>query len=275
MANFTAADVKRLRELTGAGMLDCKNALAESDGDFDKAVEALRLKGAKDVGKPRARRTAGGPGHRQARRHDAGVLIELNSETDFVAKNAEFQKVAEEIASVALEHRPTDRLALSTWRSAGRTVEQVIAEVAPRSGRSSNCAGSHTSTGTVETYLHKPSRPLPRVCWSSYTSRRSDRQGRGAADRRAGRAVPDSGRCARGGRGQRTAHRRGDLTRRGQAGAGAAQDRRRPPGRVLQRRRAARAAVSVRTARRRSRRCSTKHGVTVRAFVRFEVGQAG
>ena len=51
MANFTAADVKRLRELTGAGMLDCKNALAETDGDFDKAVEALRIKGAKDVGK--------------------------------------------------------------------------------------------------------------------------------------------------------------------------------------------------------------------------------
>ena len=55
MANFSAADVKRLRELTGAGMLDCKNALAESDGDFDKAVEALRIKGAKDVGKRAAR----------------------------------------------------------------------------------------------------------------------------------------------------------------------------------------------------------------------------
>ncbi len=60
MANFTAADVKRLRELTGAGMLDCKNALAETDGDFDKAVEALRIKGAKDVGKRAERATAEG-----------------------------------------------------------------------------------------------------------------------------------------------------------------------------------------------------------------------
>ncbi len=60
MANYTAADVKRLRELTGAGMLDCKNALADSDGDFDKAVEALRIKGAKDVGKRAERATAEG-----------------------------------------------------------------------------------------------------------------------------------------------------------------------------------------------------------------------
>ena len=57
MANYTAADVKKLREITGAGMLDCKKALAETDGDFDKAVEILRIKGAKDVGK-RAERTA-------------------------------------------------------------------------------------------------------------------------------------------------------------------------------------------------------------------------
>ena len=58
MANFTAADVKRLRELTGAGMLACKNALSDSDGDFDKAVELLRIKGAKDVGKRAERSTA-------------------------------------------------------------------------------------------------------------------------------------------------------------------------------------------------------------------------
>ena len=87
MANYTAADVKRLRELTGAGMLDCKNALAETDGDFDKAVEVLRIKGAKDVGKRAERATAEG----LVAAKD-GALIELNSETDFVAKNAEFQE---------------------------------------------------------------------------------------------------------------------------------------------------------------------------------------
>src|ERR1700680_531447 len=91
-ATFTAADVKRLRELTGAGMLDCKNALAESDGDFDKAVGALRIKGAKDVGKRAERATAEGLVAAKG-----GALIELNSETDFVAKNAEFQTLADEI----------------------------------------------------------------------------------------------------------------------------------------------------------------------------------
>ena len=74
MANYTAADVKRLRELTGAGMLDCRNALAETDGDFDRAIEALRIKGAKDVGK-RAERTDGrGSGRRQGRCADRAEL---------------------------------------------------------------------------------------------------------------------------------------------------------------------------------------------------------
>ena len=87
MANYTAADVKRLRDLTGAGMLDCKNALVDADGDFDKAVELLRIKGAKDVGKRAERATAEGLVAAKG-----GALIELNSETDFVAKNAEFQR---------------------------------------------------------------------------------------------------------------------------------------------------------------------------------------
>ena len=103
MANFTAADVKRLRELTGAGMLDCKNALAETDGDFDKAVEALRIKGAKDVGKRAERATAEGLVAAKS-----GALIELNSETDFVAKNAEFQALADRIVDAALDAKATD-----------------------------------------------------------------------------------------------------------------------------------------------------------------------
>ena len=92
MANYTAADVKRLRELTGSGMLDCKNALANNDGDFDKAVEELRIKGAKDVGKRAERSTAEGLVAAKG-----GALIELNSETDFVAKNEEFQQLADAI----------------------------------------------------------------------------------------------------------------------------------------------------------------------------------
>ena len=75
MANYTAADVKRLRELTGSGMMDCKNALAENDGDYDKAVEYLRIKGAKDVGKRAERNTAEG-----LVVAEGGVLVEINSD---------------------------------------------------------------------------------------------------------------------------------------------------------------------------------------------------
>jgi elongation factor Ts len=98
MANFSAADVKKLRELTGAGMMDCKKALDESDGDFDKAVEILRIKGAKDIGKRAERTTAEG-----LVAAAGGALIELDSETDFVAKNAEFQQLAERVVNAAAE----------------------------------------------------------------------------------------------------------------------------------------------------------------------------
>src|SRR6185437_15360798 len=90
MANYTTADVKRLRELTAAGMMDCKKALEETDGDFDKAVELLRIKGAKDVGKRAERTTQNGLIAAQAS-GNSGVLIELKCETDFVAKGDRFQ----------------------------------------------------------------------------------------------------------------------------------------------------------------------------------------
>src|ERR1700756_2286152 len=112
MANVSAADVKRLRELSGAGMLDCKNALTEADGDFDAAVEVLRLKGVKEAGK-RATRTAGnGLVTAELDGTSAGVLVELNCETDFVAKNSQFQQVAAQIAKAALAGKVADRLAL-------------------------------------------------------------------------------------------------------------------------------------------------------------------
>ena len=121
MANYTAADVKRLRELTGAGMLDCKNALAEADGDFDKAVEVLRIKGAKDVGKRAERATAEG----LVAAKD-GALIELNSETDFVAKNAEFQALADQIVAAAAGGQGRRRRrAQGRQGRATRTVEQA------------------------------------------------------------------------------------------------------------------------------------------------------
>lgn len=156
MANFTAADVKRLRELTGAGMLDCKNALAENDGDFDKAVEALRIKGAKDVGKRAERATAEGLVAAQG-----GALIELNSETDFVAKNAEFQALADQIVAAAVSSKAKDIDELKAASIGDKTVEQAIAELSAKIGEKLELRRVANFDGTVETYLHRRAADLP------------------------------------------------------------------------------------------------------------------
>jgi elongation factor Ts len=163
MANFTAADVKRLRDATGAGMMDCKKALEEADGNQEAAVEILRLKGAKDVGK-RATRTAGnGLVAAELAGHSAGVLVELNCETDFVAKTDLFQQVAGEIAKAALASGAADRLALlSTEVRPGQTAEQVIEEAGAslkeklELGRFARFEG-----GYVTSYLHRSDAALP------------------------------------------------------------------------------------------------------------------
>lgn len=156
MANFTAADVKRLRELTGAGMLACKNALAETDGDFDKAVEALRIKGAKDVGKRAERATAEG----LVAAKD-GALIELNCETDFVAKNAEFQTLADQVVAAAAAAKPADVDALKGASIGDKTVEQAIAELSAKIGEKLELRRVAIFDGTVEAYLHRRSADLP------------------------------------------------------------------------------------------------------------------
>jgi elongation factor Ts len=156
MANYTAADVKRLRELTGAGMLDSKNALVEADGDFDKAVELLRIKGAKDVGKRAERATAEG----LVAAKD-GALIELNSETDFVAKNAEFQAVADQIVTAAAASKSTDVDALKAAKIGDTTVEQTIADLSAKIGEKLELRRAAYFDGTVETYLHKRAADLP------------------------------------------------------------------------------------------------------------------
>src|SRR5205085_5926883 len=107
MSNFTAADVKRLRDLTGAGMMDSKKALQEADGDYDKAVEILRIKGAKDVGKRAGRTAAQG-----LVAHAGSALLELNSETDFVAKNSDFVALSDRLVRHIAATRPADLDAL-------------------------------------------------------------------------------------------------------------------------------------------------------------------
>ena len=156
MANYTAADVKRLRELTGAGMLDSKNALVEADGDFDRAVELLRIKGAKDVGKRAERATAEGLVAAKG-----GALIELNCETDFVAKNAEFQKLADEIVAAAAASKAGDVDALKAAQAGGNTVEQAIADLSAKIGEKLELRRVANFDGTVETYLHKRAADLP------------------------------------------------------------------------------------------------------------------
>ncbi|AWG98852.1 MULTISPECIES: translation elongation factor Ts [Rhodococcus] len=156
MANYTAADVKRLRELTGSGMLACKNALADNDGDFDKAVEQLRIKGAKDVGKRAERSTAEGL---VAAKN--GVLIELNSETDFVAKNDEFQALAEKIVTAAAEAEPADLEALKAVEVDGKTVDTLVQELSAKIGEKLELRRLAVFDGPVAVYLHKRASDLP------------------------------------------------------------------------------------------------------------------
>ena len=156
MANYTAADVKRLRELTGSGMMACKNALAEAEGDFDKAVEQLRIKGAKDVGKRAERTTAEGLVVSKD-----GVLLELDCETDFVAKNEDFLKLAESIVTVAAAAKPADVDALKALELDGKTVDTVIQEQSAKIGEKLVLSKIASFDGPVAVYLHKRSADLP------------------------------------------------------------------------------------------------------------------
>ncbi|WP_327101106.1 translation elongation factor Ts [Nocardia vinacea] len=156
MATYTAADVKRLRELTGSGMMDCKNALVETDGDFDKAVEVLRIKGAKDVGKRAERATAEGLVVAKE-----GVLIEINSETDFVAKNEEFQGLADKIVTAAAAAKPGDLDTLKALKLDGQTVEEALQALAAKIGEKLELRRVVSFDGPVAVYLHKRATDLP------------------------------------------------------------------------------------------------------------------
>lgn len=156
MANYTAADVKRLRELTGSGMMDCKKALEESNGDFDKAVEILRIKGAKDVGKRAERTTANG-----LVAADGGVMVELSCETDFVAKNADFQDLAAQIVKVAGETKPADATELLNAKIGDATVADAVQALSAKIGEKLELRRVVVFDGTVSTYLHRRSSDLP------------------------------------------------------------------------------------------------------------------
>ena len=114
---FTAKDVKALREQTNVGMMDCKKALTEADGDFDKAVEILREKGLAKAAKKASRIAAEGIVTIEVCDEcGAAAIVEVNSETDFVAKNADFQKFASDVAKVVIAENPADVEALKACK---------------------------------------------------------------------------------------------------------------------------------------------------------------
>jgi elongation factor Ts len=155
---FTTADVKRLRDTTGAGMMDAKRALEETDGEFDDAIEWLRVKGAARVAKRGAERTASNG----LVAVDGTAMIELACETDFVAKNADFQKLAAEIAAVAATARPQDVEALRAAELPdGSTVAGAIDAAAAVIGEKVELRRLAVFAGDVVTYLHRRASDLP------------------------------------------------------------------------------------------------------------------
>jgi elongation factor Ts len=156
MANYTAADVKKLRDLTGSGMMDCKKALEEAEGNFDKAVELLRIKGAKDVGKRAGRETANG-----LVAAEGGTMVELNCETDFVAKSDDFQALAEKVLRVAVEQQPADLDALKKAPLEGGTVDDAVQALSARIGEKLELKRYIHVDGPVALYLHRRASDLP------------------------------------------------------------------------------------------------------------------
>ncbi|MCK1798848.1 translation elongation factor Ts [Streptomyces sp. XM4193] len=163
MANYTAADVKKLREQTGAGMMDCKKALDEADGNVDKAIEVLRVKGQKGVAK-RESRTASNGAVVSLIAEDAtsGVLVELKCETDFVAKGDKFQAAANALAAHVAATKPADLDALLASELEGQTVQAYVdAKNAELGEKIVLDRFAQFSGGFVASYLHRTMPDLP------------------------------------------------------------------------------------------------------------------
>lgn len=135
MANITAADVAKLRKQTGAGMMDCKKALQENDGDFEKAIEYLRKKGAKIAAK-RADKEAT-EGRVVAKTNpdgNFGVLVMINCETDFVGKSKDFVNFVEKVTDIALENKAQSLDQVKTLTYNGSTIEQALSDLIGKTG---------------------------------------------------------------------------------------------------------------------------------------------
>jgi elongation factor Ts len=161
MANYTAADVKALREKSGAGMMDCKSALDEAEGDIEKAFEVLRLKGLKGVSKREGRATSNGLVVARVS-GGTGYLLELACETDFVAKAERFVALGEEIADAIVAASAKDLDSASAASLNGKTVADAINDEAAILGEKVELRRlAVISDAGVDAYLHRTSKDLP------------------------------------------------------------------------------------------------------------------
>jgi elongation factor Ts len=162
LANYTAEDVKKLREATAAGMLDCKKALDEADGDYNKALDIIRVKGLKGITKREGRLTSNGAVVAKVE-GNLGVMLELNCETDFVAKGERFVALADELLA-HLQNAQSDSLEafLASTMSNGTTVQATIDEANATMGEKIEVRRiAVIKDSPVGIYLHRTSPDLP------------------------------------------------------------------------------------------------------------------
>ena len=157
MASFTAKDVKALREQTGCGMMDCKKALVEADGDMEKAVDFLREQGLAKQAKKASRVAAEGMAFAMTTEdHKKGVVIEVNAETDFVAKNADFQTFVNTCAQTVIDNNPADVEALLACNASGtdKTVAELLQEKVLVIGENIQIRRFKLMEGACVAYVH-------------------------------------------------------------------------------------------------------------------------
>jgi elongation factor Ts len=160
MASVSTADIKRLREATGAGMTDVKKALVEADGDYDKAIEQLRIKGLKGVAKREGRAASNGLVIAKLDGTTKGTLLELNCETDFVAKSAKFTELAQSVVDAAFGIN--DGTALQSVEVDGKALADVLNDANAAMGEKIEVRRVATFEGAyVASYLHRTDPDLP------------------------------------------------------------------------------------------------------------------
>jgi elongation factor Ts len=153
---ITAQEVNKLRQMTGAGMMDCKKALVEAEGDFDKAIEILRKKGQKLSEKRADRATSEGSVYvRRSEDGSEAILVTLTCETDFVAMNADFQSLGNEIADIAMSNKPADVEALRAISLGEQTVSEKVTEYIGKIGEKLDITRYEILSGDqVVSYIH-------------------------------------------------------------------------------------------------------------------------